>query len=118
MLKVTLGENASMPTLGSGQSAGFDLYSAEKITLERVYETLFRIAKLVGKGSQDLKMKYISSLLNDATPLEAKFVLKILKNSEKLVEWNMMGLFYPIKLQIPIIISQNNIAQHGLSKWI
>jgi len=34
MLKVILGENASMPTLGSGQSAGFDLYSAEKITLE------------------------------------------------------------------------------------
>jgi len=53
-------------------------FTAEKITLERVYETLFRIAKLGGKGSQDLKMKYISSLLNDATPLEAKFVLKFL----------------------------------------
>jgi len=53
-------------------------FTAEKITVERVYETLFKIAKLEGKGSQDLKMKYISSLLNDATPLEAKFVLKIL----------------------------------------
>jgi len=30
---------------------------------------------LEGKGSQDLKMKYISSLLYDATPLEAKFVI-------------------------------------------
>jgi len=59
-------------------------FTAEKITLERVYETLFRIAKLVGKGSQDLKMKYISSLLNDATPLEAKFVVKILLGTLRL----------------------------------
>jgi len=59
-------------------------FTAEKITVERVYETLFKIAKLEGKGSQDLKMKYISSLLNDATPLEAKFVLKILLGTLRL----------------------------------
>jgi len=59
-------------------------FTVEKITLERVYETLFKIAKLRGKGSQDLKMKYISSLLNDATPLEAKFVLKILLGTLRL----------------------------------
>ena len=50
-------------------------FTTEKITVERVYDTLFKISKLEGKGSQDLKMKYISSLLNDATPLEGKFVL-------------------------------------------
>jgi len=59
-------------------------FITEKITIERVYETLFKIAKLEGKGSQDLKMKYISSLLNDATPLEAKFVLKILLGTLRL----------------------------------
>ena len=59
-------------------------FTAEEITIERVYETLFKIAKLEGKGSQDLKMKYISSLLNDATPLEAKFVLKILLGTLRL----------------------------------
>ena len=59
-------------------------FTVEKITVERVYETLFKIAKLEGKGSQDLKMKYISSLLNDATPLEAKFVLKILLGTLRL----------------------------------
>jgi DNA ligase-1 len=59
-------------------------FTVEKITLERVYETLFKIAKLEGKGSQDLKMKYISSLLNDATPLEAKFVVKILLGTLRL----------------------------------
>ena len=59
-------------------------FTAEKITVERVYETLFKIAKLEGKGSQDLKMKHISSLLNDSTPLEAKFVLKILLGTLRL----------------------------------
>ena len=53
-------------------------FSAETITLDRVYNTLLKISNLEGKGSQDMKMKYISSLLNDATPIESKFVLKIL----------------------------------------
>ena len=59
-------------------------FTTEKITVERVYETLFKIANLEGKGSQDLKMKYISSLLNDATPLEAKFVMNILLSTLRL----------------------------------
>ena len=59
-------------------------FSAETITLERVYDTLLKISKLEGKGSQDMKMKYISSLLNDATPIESKFVLKILLGTLRL----------------------------------
>jgi len=59
-------------------------FTVEKITVERVYDTLFKIAKLEGKGSQDLKMKYISSMLNDATPIEAKFVMKILLGTLRL----------------------------------
>ena len=59
-------------------------FSAETITLERVYETLLKISTLQGKGSQDMKIKYISSLLNDATPEESKFVLKILLGTMRL----------------------------------
>jgi DNA ligase-1 len=59
-------------------------FSAETITLERVYETLLKISTLQGKGSQDMKMKYISSLLNDATPEESKFILKILLGTMRL----------------------------------
>ncbi len=53
-------------------------FVVEDITIERVYDTLYKIAKLDGTRSQDMKMKYISSLLNDANPLEARFILKIL----------------------------------------
>jgi DNA ligase-1 len=56
----------------------------EDITVERVYETLFKIAKIGGTHSQDMKMKYISSLLNDATPIEASFILKILLGTLRL----------------------------------
>ena len=53
-------------------------FVVEDITIERVYDTLYKIAILDGPRSQDMKLKYISSLLNDANPLEARFILKIL----------------------------------------
>ena len=59
-------------------------FSTENITLERVYDTLFKIANLEGKRSQDMKIRYISSLLNDATTNEAKFILKILLGTLRL----------------------------------
>lgn len=59
-------------------------FLVEDITVERVYETLFKIARLEGSRSQDMKMKYISSLLNDANPLEASFILKILLGTLRL----------------------------------
>ena len=59
-------------------------FVSEDITVERVYETLYKIAKLEGIRSQDMKMKYISSLLNDANPLEARFILKILLGTLRL----------------------------------
>ena len=59
-------------------------FLVEDITIERIYETLFKIAKLEGTRSQDMKIKYISSLLNDASPLEASFILKILLGTLRL----------------------------------
>jgi DNA ligase-1 len=59
-------------------------FSSETITLERVYETLLKIANLEGKGSQEMKIRYVSSILNDATPQEAKFILKILLGTLRL----------------------------------
>jgi len=59
-------------------------FMVQDITVERVYENLFTIAKLVGSKTQDRKMKYISGLLNDANPTEAKFILKILLGTLRL----------------------------------
>ena len=49
---------------------------SEGLTLARVYETLLRIAKQSGSGSVDAKLRELASLLNDASPLEAKFIMR------------------------------------------
>ncbi|MGI0017812.1 MAG: ATP-dependent DNA ligase, partial [Nitrosotalea sp.] len=59
-------------------------FLSENITVERVYETLYKIAELKGARSQDMKMKYISSLLNDATPTEGGFIAKIITSNLRL----------------------------------
>jgi DNA ligase-1 len=46
------------------------------LTVERVYDTLHKIATRAGKGSIDLKLRYLQSLLGDATPKEAKYVMR------------------------------------------
>lgn len=53
-------------------------FVTELITVERVYETLYKIAKLEGSRSQNMKTRYISSLLNDAHPVESRYILKLL----------------------------------------
>lgn len=59
-------------------------FLSEDITVERVYDTLYKIAELKGTRSQDMKMKYISSLLNDATPIEGRFIVKIITSNLRL----------------------------------
>jgi len=56
----------------------------EPITVERVYSTLDKIANLTGEGSQEMKLRYIGSLLNDATPKEARYILKIITGKLRL----------------------------------
>jgi DNA ligase-1 len=59
-------------------------FLSQNITVERVYDTLYKIAELKGARSQDMKMKYISSLLNDATPTEGRFIAKIITSNLRL----------------------------------
>jgi DNA ligase-1 len=49
---------------------------AEKLTLKRVYATLLRMAGQSGSGSVEVKQRELVSLLNDATPLEARFIMR------------------------------------------
>jgi DNA ligase-1 len=49
---------------------------SEPLTLERVYDVLEKTAKSSGKGSLETRIRSISSLLNDASPLEAKYIIR------------------------------------------
>jgi DNA ligase-1 len=49
---------------------------SEPLTVERVHDTLVKIAKTSGEGAVDTKLRYLASLLNDASPLEAKYIMR------------------------------------------
>ncbi|MCW4021484.1 MAG: ATP-dependent DNA ligase [Candidatus Bathyarchaeota archaeon] len=46
------------------------------LTVERVYETLDKMAKASGSGSMDQKISLLAGLLADAEPKEAKYIIR------------------------------------------
>ena len=50
----------------------------EKLTVERVYNNLNRLAELTGKKSQDKKLSYISELLSSAEPIESRYLVRLI----------------------------------------
>ena len=67
------------------QTTLFDSSSADK-DVQWVYDSFCKIAELEGSGKNvlDKKMNYIASLLNNANPIEAKFIIKILIGTMRL----------------------------------
>lgn len=47
------------------------------LTVELVYETFDKIAHATGPGSMEFKIRLLCSLLNDATPKEAKYITRM-----------------------------------------
>ncbi|MCD6409631.1 MAG: ATP-dependent DNA ligase [Candidatus Verstraetearchaeota archaeon] len=62
------------------QASLFDFFQAagarEELTVQKVYETLDRIARAAGEGAQETKIRLLSSLLKMATPKEAKYIVR------------------------------------------
>ncbi len=56
----------------------------EKIDLEKVYSMLAKIALVKGEGSQDLKLRYLCNLLNNTSPKESRYILKIVASKLRL----------------------------------
>ena len=54
------------------------------LTVERVYETLDKIAKSTGSGSIDLKLALLAGLLSDASPSAAKYIVRTVTGSLRL----------------------------------
>ncbi len=47
-----------------------------KMDVKHVYGRLMRISTASGRGSQEQKIKYLTELLNNASPLEARFLVR------------------------------------------
>ena len=50
---------------------------SEPLTVERVYKNFTDIALAQGSGAQDLKIKLLTKLIHDATPVEAKYIVRM-----------------------------------------
>ena len=53
------------------------LIETGKLTVQEVFDKLHKIAETSGSGSQDIKSKLLVSVLQKASPLEAKYVCRI-----------------------------------------
>jgi len=52
-------------------------FFTQPLTVERVYATLDKIAKATGPGSVSQKVRLLAGLLADASPKEAKYIIRI-----------------------------------------
>ncbi len=59
-------------------------FESEELTVEKVYENFEKIAKSEGSGSQEKKIKLLVELLNLATPLEAKYIVRTVEGKLRL----------------------------------
>ena len=57
---------------------------SEPMTVERVYSTFDKVAHTTGAGSQEIKLRLISSLLNDAMATESCYIIKFVMGQLRL----------------------------------
>ncbi len=75
-----LGEVAEKQLAKKKQSTFF----SRTLTVEHVYETLDRMAKTSGSGAVDSKMALFAGLLSDASPKEAKYLVRTVTGNLRL----------------------------------
>ncbi|MGA2386389.1 MAG: ATP-dependent DNA ligase [Candidatus Bathyarchaeia archaeon] len=59
-------------------------FFTRKLTAEQVYETLDKLAKTSGSGAVDTKMAMLCGLLTDASPMEAKWIVRTVTGNLRL----------------------------------
>lgn len=62
----------------------FSFEEEKSLTVEKVYENFDKIARAEGEGSQEKKIQYLAELLNLATPLEAKYIIRTVEGKLRL----------------------------------
>ncbi|MFL6461940.1 MAG: ATP-dependent DNA ligase [Nitrososphaeraceae archaeon] len=75
-----LGDAAKEVMKSKNQTTLFE----DKMTVERVYLTLDKIARTSGSGSQEVKVRLVSSLLNNSTPSESRYIMKFVMGTLRL----------------------------------
>jgi DNA ligase-1 len=56
----------------------------EELTVTKVFNTLYRVALAQGEGSRDLKIRLVAGLLSEASPKEAKYIVRFVQGKLRL----------------------------------
>jgi len=80
---IKLGDIGSAAEQLLGSKSQGTLFSGQ-LTLGRVYDTVLRISRQTGEGSVGMRQKELVSLLNDASPKEAKFIMRMVTGQLRL----------------------------------
>jgi DNA ligase-1 len=75
-----IGETAQKFIANKKQASFFQ----QALTVQKVYETLDKMAKASGSGTVDLKLSLLAGLLAGATPKEAKYVMRTVTGNLRL----------------------------------
>ncbi|NPA75090.1 MAG: ATP-dependent DNA ligase [Euryarchaeota archaeon] len=67
---------AAEAALNNKRQMSLFTFESEKLTVEKVYGNFEKIARATGAGSQDRKINLLIELLNIATPLEARYIVR------------------------------------------
>lgn len=59
-------------------------FSEKELTVEHVYETFEKIAKATGSGSQEAKLRLLGELLHNASPLEGRYLVRLVTGKLRL----------------------------------
>jgi DNA ligase-1 len=80
---VKLGDIGNAAEKLISQKAQYTLFS-KPLTLMDVYNSLMKISRFSGEGSQDAKLRELVGLLNNSTPIEAKYIMRIVTGQLRL----------------------------------
>lgn len=88
---VSLVEKAYQSTGDIGDAAGQIMklrnqttLISDTMTVEKVFSTLEKISKTTGPGSQESKLRLLSSILNDTEPRESRYIMKFVMGTLRL----------------------------------
>ncbi len=60
------------------------VFLTQELTVKRVYQTFKKISKVQGEGAIETRVKLLTSLLVDATPLEARYIARLADGNMRL----------------------------------
>ncbi len=58
--------------------------SQKKLTVDEVYRTFTRVATAIGEGSRDVKINLIAGILSEASPVEARYLVRFIEGRLRL----------------------------------